>query len=245
MATTRALLSDALLEIGAVGAEGSVPAWALQFGLRKLNRLIEHWRNNRLLTFEIRRATWTMVANQASYTVGDGGQVNIPRPVTMNMEGCNVAFIDTNSNPAIEIPLWPLTDDGYQAINQKTVAGTYPTSWYFNPTFTSEAAPFATLSFWPVPNVGYLQGVIYAPVAASALTLDTVLALPPGYEYFYVSQMAVQYCPAFQMEPSRQLLEQASESQAAIEKTNTRLQDLAVDLGLCPNRSRSNIYTGV
>lgn len=244
MATTRALLSDALLEIGAVSAEGSVPAWALQYGLRKLNRLVEYWRNNRLLTHEIRRVTWAMTANTASYTVGDGATVNIPRPVTMNMEGCNVAFIDTNSNPGIEIPLWPLTDDGYQVINQKDVSGTYPTSWYYNPTFTSEAAPYGTLTFWPVPNVGYLRGVIYAPIAAGVLTLDTVLALPPGYEYFYVSQMAVQYCPAFQMEPSEQLLRQASESQSAIEKTNTRLQDLGVDLALTPNRERSNVYVG-
>ena len=245
--TVQQLISRSLQRLGVLGKGQTASAADAQFALDSLNNLIQGWSLDRLLTFTITRTTWTLVSGTASYTVGTGGTVNVARPSTMNMQGCNVQFIDTSTNPNIELPLAMLTDDSYQWIPQKTYSATYPTSWYFNPTYTSSAAPYATLTFWPVPNVSYLTGVFYSPVAAAEVTLAQTLALPPGYQRFYETNLALDLADVFPVSDAvlARVTAKARESRADLEKVNTRLSDLNVDLGLVPERRHSNIYTGL
>lgn len=166
----------------------------------------------------------------------------------MNMQGSSVAFIDTTaSQPNTELPLQMLTDDAFQAIPQKSYESTYPTSWYYNPTYTSSAAPYGTLTLYPVPNVGYLTGVFYAPVAASSVLLSDTIALPPGYKRFYRTALALEMCDGFPV-PALvfdRVKAKAMDAKADVMRVNTRLQDLGVDLALQPVTPPSNIYTGV
>lgn len=244
--TVQELVSNSLIDIGVLGQGQTAAGTTANFALGKLNRLIDSWKNNRLLVFTITRVTWTIASATATYTVGSGATINIARPPTMNMQGCNVRFIDTASSATQEIDLWPLTDDAYQAIVDKSQAATYPTSWYYNPTYTSSAAPYGTLSIWPVPNVSTLTGVFYAPVAASTVALADTLALPPGYERFYETNLGLELTTSYPVSDTvyQRLKVQASESMAVVEKVNTRLQDLSVDVALWPQSMISNIYTG-
>lgn len=245
--TVDRLIARSLQRLGVLGASQTANAQQAQFALESLNNLIQGWSLDRLLTFTITRTTWTLASGTASYTVGTGGTVNVARPSTMNMQGCNVQYIDTNTTPNIELTLAMLTDDAYQAIPQKTYQATYPTGWYYNPTYTSSAAPYGTLTFWPVPNVGYLTGVMYSPVAASEVTLTQTLALPPGYQRFYETNLALDLADVFPAPEAvvQRIAVKARESRADIEKVNTRLQDLSVDLGLAPQHTSSNIYSGI
>lgn len=244
--TVSQLVSLALRDLSVLGAGQTASGSIAEDALTSLNLLIEAWSTNRLLTHTIRRVTWTIASSTADYTVGTGATINIARPSTMNYEGCTVTFIDTASNSAIELPLWPLTDDAFQAIPQKSLAATYPTSWYYNPTYTSSAAPYGTLTLWPVPNVDTLTGVFYAPVAATTVALADTLALPPGYARFYRWNLAEELLSAFSVpEPiAQRVMRNANESKADIEKVNTRLSDLGFDLALTPWRKTSNVYTG-
>lgn len=246
--TVLELISGSLIDMGVLGAGQTATAGPANFALSVLNdSLIEAWSTDRLLIHTIRRVTWTMVSGQADYTVGVGGTVNIPRPSTMNMQGCNVTFIDTAaSTPLTELPLWTLTDDGYQSIPQKTYGATYPTGWYYNPTYTSAAAPYGTLSFYPVPNVSTLTGVMDAPVAAQSVALSDTIALPNGYKRFYRTNLAFEMIDAFPVSDAiaQRIERKARESKGDIERVNTRIQDLAVDSALWPIQPPSNIYTG-
>src|SRR3990167_6124882 len=168
--TVNDLVSNSLIDIGVLGQGQTAGGTTANFALGKLNRLIDGWKNNRLLTFTITRVTFT-ISGAASYTVGTGATISIARPPTMNMQGCNVAFIDTASSTTTEISLWPLTDDTYQDILNKSQTATYPTSWWYNPTFTSSAAPYGTLVLWPLATSSTLTGVFYAPVAAATVAL--------------------------------------------------------------------------
>lgn len=238
-----ALITQSLRRIGVI-AEGAIPGSDQAIdAMAILNDYVaDVLTNDRLAIFSITRTTFSMTNGTADYTVGIGGTINIPRPVTMNMQGCNVQFIDTSSSqPNTEISLWPLTDDTYQAIAQKGVSGTYPTSWYFNPTFT----PYATLTFWPVPNVSTLVGVLYSPAAVQEFSaLTQIIALPPGYRRFLRDNLAVELATEYTIVPSQTLLTSARESKAGVLATNTRIQDLGVDLALVPMRWKSNIYLG-
>lgn len=244
--TVSDLVSNALIDIGVLGQGQTAAGTTANFALGKLNRLIDSWKNNRLLVFTITRVTWTIASGTATYTVGSGGTINIARPPTMNMQGSNVRFIDTSVSSTQEIDLWPLTDDAYQAIVDKSQAGTYPSNWYYNPTYTSSAAPYGTLALWPVPDNANLTGVFYAPVAAATVALADTLALPPGYERFYETNLGLELTTSYPVSDTtyQRLKVQASDSQADLEKVNTRLVDLGVDLALVPHSTISNVYTG-
>lgn len=244
--TVHQLISRSLQNLGVLGAGQTASSQNANFALDSLNNLIQAWSTDRLLVYTITRATWTLVSGTASYTVGTGGDISIARPSTMNMQGSNVTFIATATNPNIELPLFMLTDDAYQAIPQKTYQATYPTSWYYNPTYTSSAAPYGTLTLWPIPNISTLTGVFYAPVAASTVTLAQTIALPPGYQRFYETNLAWELIDTFPVSDrvAQRVERKAREARADLERVNTRLQDLSVDLAIVPNRQRSNIYTG-
>jgi len=244
--TVLELISLSLKDIGVLGQGQTAGGSQANDALTSLNMLIEAWSTNRLLTHVIKRVTWTIANGTASYTVGTGATINIARPSTMNYQGCNVTYIDTASNAEIELPLFMLTDDAYQAIPQKPLAATYPTSWYYNPTYTSSAAPYGTLTLWPVPNVSTLTGVFYAPVAATTVALADTIALPPGYTRFYRWNLSEELLSAFAVpdQIAQRVMAKARETKGDIEKVNTRLQDLGFDLALIPNAQNSNVYTG-
>lgn len=244
--TVSDLVSNALIDIGVLGQGQTAGGSTANFALGKLNRLIDSWKNNRLLVFTITRVTWTISSGTATYTVGSSATINIARPPTMNMQGCSVAFIDTASQATTEMPLEMATDDIYQAIQNKSQSGTYPTTWYYNPTYTSTASPYGTLSLWPVPSSTTLTGVLYAPVAAATVALADTLALPPGYERFYETNLGLELCTSYPVSDTvyARLKRQADESQAELEKVNTRLSDLMVDLALVPQAITSNVYVG-
>lgn len=242
------LITASMRRLGsAVLAQGETPdGTQAAVGLDRLNDYInDQLTNDRLAIFTITRTVFTLVSGTASYTVGIGGSVNVARPPTMNMQGCRVTFTDSAVNSAIELPLRMLTDDAYQSVPQKTLAGTYPTSWYYNPTYTSSAAPYGTLTVWPVQNISTLSGVFYAPAAVQEFTSTAqTVALPPGYRRFLRDNLAVEFAPEFDVVPSESLITSARESKASVLSVNTRLQDMGFDSALTPGQPQSNIFLG-
>jgi hypothetical protein len=237
-------ISDALMALGVMDASDAPAPADMNLGLRTGNRLIGAWSVNRLLIYSITRTVWTLTAGTASYTVGTGGDIDIPRPNNMEGNGANVRVINTTQSPTIELGMTMLTDDTYQAVIQKTYSSTYPTSWYYNPTYT-QAAPYGTLTFWPIPNVDYLQGVFYSPAAVQQVAIGDTLYVPPEWGRFLVTNLAMELAMFFPaIRPSDELQLAARESKGDVERTNLRLTDLAVDLALQPIRDYENFYTG-
>jgi len=232
--TTRDLIAASLKRLGVLdAAETPTPADQADT-LQRLNDLIDGWATERLTIYTTTRTTWSLVANQASYTIGTGGDVNIARPVFVE----DLNFIDTSQDPDLEMNLSRLTVDAFAAIPQKGLTSTFPTCYYYNPTY-----PLATVTFWMIPNVSYLQGVIYAPTAVTELGLNDVISLPPGYRRFLRDNLAVEMAPEFDVEPSNALMMSAIESKANIKRANIQFYDLSVDPILRPRQGRYNIYS--
>lgn len=221
------LITSALKRIGAIGATETPSDEDAASGLEALNLLIDQWQLEPLTIFTITRATWTITANDGSYTVGSGGDVNITRPP--NPSVVTIKFQDTSVSPVEEYSLGdPLTEAAYEAIPQKSITAPYPTRVYYNPTFGSTG--LGTITLWPVPTATTLQGVIYAPAPiGEAATLTTDLYLPTGYRRFYVTNLAVELGPIFNKNVSDDLRDQARDSKAAVKRANKRLRDLMVD----------------
>ncbi len=219
--TARTLITKSLRRIGVVGAGQTLSPEDADDALFLLNSLLDMFATERLMVPVITRSTWTIVAGTGTYTVGDGGDVDIARPVFVE----DVRFIDTSADPETEHPLGMLTDRAY-AKAQKSLTSLYPSQRYWNPTFTGTGLGSVTL--WPIPTSTTLLGAFYAATALTQVaSLDTTLILPPGYRYFLQEQLAVICAPEWGIPLPAELRENARESKANIKRANTRLVELA------------------
>jgi len=219
MATVRDIFTDSLTELGVLAAGETMQTIDADAALGALNRLVDQWASERLYIYSVTRTTWTMVSGTQNYTVGTGGTVNIARPSYVE----RVNFQDTNADPDLEYPLYSYSDADWQRVRIKAQTATLPTGYYYNPTH-----PLGTLSFWPIPSSTTLQGVIYAPTAITEFaTLDTAIALPPGYRRALVKNVALELAPSYAREPQPLLVQQASDSKAIVKRTNFRPAELS------------------
>lgn len=216
------VLKLAYYELGSASPGESLDATQAQVGLQVANNFIDGMATENLFIYTVSRTIWTLTPNQQSYSIGPGGNVNsIPRPIFINQVG----FIDTSQVPPFEYNLGlPLTEQGWASIPIKTQTNTYPVCAYYNPTF-----PTGTLSFWFIPTLGTLQGVIYAGTAISEFGgLTTPVTLPPGYRRFLVTNLAMELAGQLGITPLPTTQKNAIDSRANIMRANMRLLEMQV-----------------
>lgn len=211
--------------------------------LRRLNRLIDGWKLERLMIHSLTRTTWTIAANDGSYTWGSAGQIAATRPSLP--QDVIVRFIDTSTDPDTEHPLEVLSDEAYARIPQKAQTALWPVACWLNPTHGSSDAGLATLELWPVPTSSDLTGVAYVPTPLSELaTLTTDFYAPPGYRRLYETALAVELADAFNRKVTDTMLLRASQAVAAVKRVNQRLVELSIDPALTGGGFASDIYSG-
>ena len=179
------------------------------------------------------RTVVNLVASQASYTIGVGGDINIARPVVIEHAGL---VLNTGTTPVAEIPLAVLTDPQWEGIVQKTYSSTYPTGLHYDYNWT---AGLAQISLYPIPNQALSQLVLYTPSALTEMTLTGNVTFPPGYRRLLklglARELSAQGFDGWNGEKERLYLN----AKAAVDARNLRPTDLYVG-----GRGRSNIYTG-
>lgn len=238
MATCGDLIAAALKDIGVLAAGETSTAEEAEDARLALNRLLDQWAAEKLTIHAVTRTTATLTANQASFTVGPGGNINIVRPVFFE----KVKYIDTSTSPTTEHSLGePLTEEAWAAVPQKALTGTLPSAVYYSPTF-----PLGTLYPLPIPTSATLQWAVYHWAAVTSFAaLTTTVSLPPAYERALVKNLALEILPSY---PGRQLdqllLKQAQDSFTVLKRSNTRLSDLSFDRGaLVGGGGGYSIYT--
>src|SRR5262245_8857990 len=133
--TVTDFIARALQDLNLTDGQAAAVPDDVQLAFERLNDYIDDLKNDGLSVYTITRTTWTLVASQASYTVGSGGQVNIERPNAAK-DIQNIGYVDTSLTPAAEYVQGPvLTEDAYQAVPFKSLTATIPAAWYYNPTF--------------------------------------------------------------------------------------------------------------
>src|ERR1700691_5676144 len=94
------IITDALVACGSQSAGEPVSADDAQAGLRILNQMMDVWNSLRLMIYTIQRITFPLLANKQTYSVGFGGDVNIPRPPRIEKYS-----IITAANPLLPLEL--------------------------------------------------------------------------------------------------------------------------------------------
>lgn len=246
MATTTVLdlLKASAKDIGVLQPGESLSPEDAAECLDRFNDWIDALKLESLTIYTNSRVTWT-ITSASSYTVGSGGTVNCARPPSPNaiLSG---AFQDTSVTPAWEQQIPIIDEDVYQAIPIKTQTSTYPSGWYYNPTYSSA---LGTISPFPIPTSSTLLGVLYVPSPIDEYAaLTTNLAVPPGYRRFMRTNLAVEIWPVFfpdEPVPSN-LVKMANGSKDQVKGSNYRMGELSTgDAGIIfGGWPRANIYTG-
>jgi hypothetical protein len=237
-----------LLQVIATG--DPLPSALLATGFRRLNMLIGTWATMPLTIPVIARETFPVLGGTKGgpanpYTVGPGGDLNTPRPLTLT--GVGLVMFPGLVNE-VEIPRALYTDDMYQADQLKNLQNTLFTGAYYNPTFQGG---FGSLSLWPVATDTSNQIAIYRPQQLAPFTTPTAIYyLPEGADEALEYNLALRLAdpgavPAERLANIQQI---ARTSLASFKRSNTQIYDMPVDAAFTQNnytrRTGYNIVTG-
>jgi hypothetical protein len=196
MATALDIITSAL-KLTAVLADGETPDInTANQGLSVLNDMIDAWNADRLAIYTTRSDDFPYVLGKQSYTLGSGGDFDIPRPA--RIDAMSTMLIQNPSNP-IEVPITLFSVDDWQLkVPVKQVNGSFPLICYDTGDF-----PLRTLNFWPIPSQQQNAVRIYSWQALAAQTLQSQVSFPPGYAEAIRYNLAVRIAAEFGVDPSK------------------------------------------
>ena len=213
MTTVRDIIQDSMIEIGALAPADAMPAEDAAYGLRALNRMIQKWNTEELMIYTINRQTFPIVINEQKYTIGIGGDINIPRPVKVQMAS---VIIQTNAVSPVELALRELTDEEWRATAVKNVTSAYPTQFWLDGNY-----PLNGMYLWPIPQNPYSELVLYTwGKTENFATLNDEVSFPNGYEEALVTNLAITLSNSYGVQAGPALVARAAASKSAIESIN-------------------------
>lgn len=232
--TARELIYGSLRLIGQL-AEGEVPpADTANDCLVALNQMIDSWNTEHLSIYSTQDQVLTWPANSIVQTLGPSGSLVAERPVLLDD---STYFRDPQTNVSFGIKF--INQSQYDGIAVKTVTSTYPSVMFINMSF-----PDLTLYVYPKPTRELEFHFISAELIQNPATLDTVIALPPGYLRAFRYNLACELAPEFGVEPSNQVIRVAMYSKRDIKRINTSNDVMSLPYAVVANRQRFNIYSG-
>lgn len=237
MSTTAGdIISNALLEIGVLAAGEALQTSDANFGLSKLNDLLDEWNARQLFIYNVSFSQFTLVPNLHPHTIGLAANtptftVTGNRPVAV--ENCSIVL--NNVTPNVSVPITIRDDDWWANQRVKTLASSLPTDLYYSPDF-----PNGSLYFWPVPNTAYLAELELRNLLTSFAATTDAFSMPPAYKKAITLTLAEDMCPAYSKEPTPTLQRKARDARAAVQGANSEAPRISTrDFGLPGGRSRN------
>ncbi len=233
--TARDLIERSLRLIGVVASGETMTADEANDGLTTLNYLIQSWATQGLTMHAVTRVTEPIIASQAYYTLGSGG--NIDRAWVRRIERASIVFSSTT--PDTETPITCYSDQTWANIAAKDMTSTVPQGIYYDATY-----PLGKVYPWPVATDATVSLVLYIPEPIVTLTaLTTTLSVPPGYEGALAYNLAVWLAPEYERQIDPVVMKLANDTLADIKRQNKRPAILYVDAALRFGGSSYNIKT--
>lgn len=146
MTTARDLCTFALDEAGILGVGQTPLAEDINRAFIRLKNMVAVWQKNRWLVPSLERVSW-IADGREKYTIGLGGDINIPRP--SQIKGAYVIQRNTGQNPvSLQLKLIPSYED-YIRIAIKSLQS-LPDHYFYD-----GANPLGNFYPWPIPNSTY------------------------------------------------------------------------------------------
>lgn len=185
------LIQSALLESGILQAGENISAEDGQWGLEKLQRLVDSFNARREIIFRHDFTQFTLKANHGPHTIGPGGDFQLPaRPVRI----VSASFVLSSgaANP-VDLPINAHRDADWWAANPlKSMLSTVVTDLYYDPQI-----PLGNLNFWPICTIANPVRLETWDALTQAVDLVTPLGFAPGYWDGIVLTLAINLWPSY------------------------------------------------
>lgn len=215
------LIKGSLRLCGSLGIGRGIGASAEADCLLTLNAMLASWNTERLTVYTTVEATYPLVANQATYTIGpSGADFTAARPNRIDRAAIVLE--------AYRLPIEVLTEQRWSWILERANQAPMPVAIY-----SDGGSPLSTLHLWPIPTTA--SGLVlttWGALTAFGAVTDTI-ALPDGYERALMYNLALELAPQF---PDSRLtpivVETARQAKAAIKRLNAPVLELVMDPAL-------------
>lgn len=233
--TAQDIITNALMEIGAYAPGESLSAADANFGLGKLNDILDEWAARKAFAYNVAFQQFTLTPGHAPHLIGPGlGAPDfavVQRPV--RIEGATIII---NSGPAaVDVPINVSRDaDWWNGQRVKSLQSSIPTDLYYSPDW-----PNGALNFWPVPNTNYGVRLEMWGLLSQFVNLTDTFSLPPAYRQALTLTLAEYLAAPFGTQASPLLLGRAMKAREALQKNNLKSpKTSSTDVGV-PGQKRT------
>lgn len=146
------IITDAYRILGCLAEGESLTAYRRAYAQRQKNIMIKYWTTIGYHLWTIYQNQLPLVAGQPNYSLGSGGNLNMPRPLKI----LSATLLDSNGN---ETPLTQISRKEYFDLPTKASVG-QAVNYYYDPGFTGSArTPKGILYVWPVAQAGTTDSI--------------------------------------------------------------------------------------
>jgi hypothetical protein len=225
------LLASAARLIGVLASGETLSGNESADGLLIAQQMMDSWQAERLNIFSITISEFPLTPGQQTYTLGTGGNFNIPRPA--KIERMSIVSLLNPAQP-LELPLEMLTEAGWQAIPVKLISSSLPTVVYDDGAF-----PLRNLNFWCIPTIAVNTRIYLWNALNTFPDLSTDVTFPPGYLKAIRYNLAVDLAPEFGRPIPPEVAAQAILSKNVLKNMNTPLIEARLDPVLSGDRKQT------
>jgi hypothetical protein len=209
------LLSDSFREIGLLAMDETLDDSDAQYGLRRLNKMIDSWKLERLIAYQVAIDRYTLTADQATHTIGPSGDFVAERPTRI----VKANLVITDTDPESHLPISII--ESAKEWGMLTV--TDQTSNYCDYLYCDYAYPDATIYLYPYLTDAYDLELFTWKQLSKFVALTQNVLLPPGYYEAMMLTLAEKLCSSYgvPMETRRTVSMDAAMARSKVKSHNS------------------------
>jgi hypothetical protein len=228
------IITLALKTANVVGVGQVASAEDMNDAFNLLNMLLAQLQRRRYFVYQL-ITTGFVATGATSYTVGPGGNFDIPRPAKIESAFFRQQY---NNVQPVDYPLEILrSTEDYNRISLKQL-NAFPRLAFYD-----MAYPIGNLFVWPLPNNTYEIFITTMLQLQQFVTINDTIILPPEYSAALMWNLVLALYPFYGLPVNPVVVEQAKTSLRIIEESNVAIPQLQIPSALKNNRGPTyNIY---
>lgn len=176
------IITDAFVEAGWLAPGETVDADNLNYGFRRLNRLIHRWAAAKAYVWAAAFQLFSIPPNKLPVTIGpDGDLYMFQRPIRIE----SAAFILNSGSQAVDVPIKLVGKEWWAAQTVKALVSSIETYLYYQ-----ADVPNGSLFFWPTVNAQAQVRLETWAAVQEFSSFDQPVLLPQGYDDALVLTLA-------------------------------------------------------